>query len=101
MVKAATCRLCGVRHWSWEGCEVGGVEPRESVVAVLSQKRALVPAVIHREKEEAQAKAAVNHRALGYPVTIEGARCKCGHTWVPKAEPKTCPKCKSRKWAND
>lgn len=27
--------------------------------------------------------------------------CKCGHEWASRVElPKSCPKCKNRKWEN-
>ncbi len=34
------------------------------------------------------------------PITAYQCRCRCGHTWVSKAEerPRVCPKCKSPNW---
>jgi len=33
-------------------------------------------------------------------VTLQGARCRCGHEWLPRGEerPSVCPKCKSPRW---
>lgn len=31
--------------------------------------------------------------------TLYGARCRCGHEWIPRGEkPRVCPKCKSPYW---
>lgn len=33
-------------------------------------------------------------------VMLLGARCRCGHEWLPRGveEPRVCPKCKSANW---
>ena len=34
-------------------------------------------------------------------VKVNGARCRCGHEWMPWKKgdrPKVCPKCKSPNW---
>jgi predicted Zn-ribbon and HTH transcriptional regulator len=33
-------------------------------------------------------------------VLVPGARCRCGHVWVPHGgkRPSVCPKCKSANW---
>jgi hypothetical protein len=35
------------------------------------------------------------------PLQVMGARCRCGHEWIPQAgtgTPRVCPKCKSANW---
>jgi predicted Zn-ribbon and HTH transcriptional regulator len=34
-------------------------------------------------------------------VMLLGARCRCGHEWLPRevtGKPRVCPKCKSANW---
>lgn len=34
-------------------------------------------------------------------VQLTGARCRCGHEWLPREKdekPRVCPKCKSPNW---
>jgi predicted Zn-ribbon and HTH transcriptional regulator len=33
-------------------------------------------------------------------VMLLGARCRCGHEWLPREseKPRVCPKCKSANW---
>jgi predicted Zn-ribbon and HTH transcriptional regulator len=33
-------------------------------------------------------------------VSLQGARCRCGHEWLPRGveRPSVCPKCKSPRW---
>lgn len=34
-------------------------------------------------------------------VKVDGARCRCGHVWIPRElpeRPHVCPKCKSPRW---
>lgn len=33
-------------------------------------------------------------------VMLLGARCRCGHEWLPRDDekPRVCPKCKSANW---
>ena len=34
------------------------------------------------------------------PLQVMGARCRCGHEWLPQGgeRPRVCPKCKSANW---
>ena len=32
-------------------------------------------------------------------IEVDGYRCeRCGHEWIPRKEPRQCPKCKSAYW---
>lgn len=41
-------------------------------------------------------------QALGAVIlSVQGFRCRCGHTWLakrPKERPRVCPKCKAVRW---
>lgn len=42
----------------------------------------------------------VQEKELGI-VPLQGARCRCGHEWLPRdkdEKPRVCPKCKSPNW---
>jgi len=134
-VKPTVCRICEAKHWSWEPCDVKGVEVRDSIkemrlgvsrhepsvrVAAASVERA--PASNGRKKKPAASsrrakpekaasevrndvESASDGRAegpyqIGPDIRVLGARCRCGHEWIPKSVevPAYCPKCKSRKW---
>lgn len=49
---------------------------------------------------DARSGAAMSKQAIGL-VQLTGARCRCGHQWLPRDpndKPRVCPKCKSPNW---
>lgn len=71
MILKQKCPLCGVRHY-------------------LNEPHSF---------EDGQSSTTVEH--AGWMVQVDGARCHCGHAWIPgdmSTRPQRCPKCKSRRW---